>query len=351
MPAPNTIMKENAQEINIDEPFTVNIYSRGVLNKFAGIDIVYNKQTVASYYTDGDNIEAVINSGVKMVFTAEKNKEEYDVKLTVDGEKIATATVKSYTEEKIDLDYVIYLDDEKITGTVYLTSKKEKKSVSGDYKFKIKRESEDKYVEISGEYKIETKDELEGFNTDKAISSDEVDQEKFINALEKTIKDDDELSKFYKIIEDAFEESAVQKAKEQLNYNGMYKIEIEDAIAMLKNTKPTVLFVGETYYSSSTDGYELMYNLKNAQDWLDFYSYTIKPTELNDEFKSTIAGVDFTCKTSSEEKTTCDEWPTIFLINGGKIVKAYRGTVDYNELLDGLEKIGINTDVITPMDE
>ncbi len=334
-------MKESASDISIDEAITVNIYSRGILSKFTGIDIVYDKETIASYYTDGDNIEASINDGEEIVFTAEKNKKEYDVKVTVGGEKVATATVRSYTEEKVDLDYVIYINDEEISGTVYLTAKKSKHSVSGDYKFKIGSKEEDEYIEVSGEYKIETKDELEGFNTDKAISSDDVDEDEFVEALEKAIKDDKELNKIYEAIEKSAEESIKQAEKDKLNFNGMYKVEIEDALSLLKNSKPTVLFVGDTYYYSSSEGYELMDNLIEAQDELDFYSYTVKPIELNDAFKNAIANVEFTCKTTSEEKTTCEEWPAIFLINEGKIVKAYRGTVEYNELLNELKKMGL----------
>ncbi len=334
-------IKEEAEEIKLDSPIIINIYSRGILNKFAGFDIEVEKETIISYYTDGDNIEAKIDDGDKIVFTVEKDGKEKKAKLTVDGEKIATATIRSFTDKKIDFDYKIYGDQE-ITGTVYLTFEQSKRTVEGDYKFKI--ESDGEYVEFSGSYKIETKDELEGFDTDNAKPIKDIDEEEFIDKLEKVVTKDDELNKIYESIKESTKDSVIEIEEDKdnnNNNNGMFKVDIDEAVSLLSSAKPTVLYIGDTNNYSTNEAFELLNNLEKAQTELGFNSYTIKPIELNDTFKSAIADVILECKTNSEENKTCTEWPAIILINEGKVVKGYRGTVDYNELISELKKIGL----------
>ena len=334
-------IKEEAEEIKLESPIVINIYSRGILNKFAGFDIEVEKETVISYYTDGDNIEAIIDDVDKIVFTVEKDGKEKKAKFTVDGKKIATATIRSFTDKKIDFDYKIY-GDEEITGTVYLTFEQSKRTVEGDYKFKI--ESDGEYVEFSGSYKIETKDELEGFDTDNAKPIKEVDEEEFVDKLEKVVKKDDELNKIYESIKEATKDSVIEIEEDKgnnNNNNGMFNVDIDEAVSLLSSAKPTVLYIGDTNNYSTNEAFELLNNLEKAQTELGFFSYTIKPIELNDTFKSAIADVIFECKTNSEENKTCTEWPAIILINEGKVVKGYRGTVDYNELLSELKKLGL----------
>ena len=54
-----------------------------------------------------------------------------------------------------------------------------------------------------------------------------------------------------------------------------------------------------------------------------------------------IVRVDHLGLEDDEEKTTCNEWPAIFLIQDGKVVYAFRGTVDFSNLIDKLEEIGL----------
>ena len=329
-------MKEQASEISFEETIVINVYTKGLLNKVVGFDLGVGKEKVITYYTNGDNIEAVINSGTKIKITVEAEKKEKNVKVTVDGEKVATAKVRSFEEEKIDFDFTLYDDDEEVSGTIYLTRKKSKKSVEGEYKFKIEYEKQS--ATVSGDYKIEAKDKLDGVKTSDTIDSEKVDEEEFANALKKAVESDEVLSK---IAGELIKEAGIGEIKpSELNYYDMKDIKVDEALKILSSTSPKVLYVGYNYYSAS-DPYYMFKNLIDAQDELDFNSYALSELSVDEAFKAAIANVEFTCKQTTETAEGCSEWPAIFLIKDGKVVKAYRGTVDKEELKQSLKDLGM----------
>lgn len=329
-------MKKSASDISLEETIYLNVYTRGALNKFAGIDLVVDKETVVSYYKNGDNVEAMMNDGEKVKLTIEDGKKERKAKVTVGGEKVATATIRALEEDKIDLDYEIYQGDEEMKGTIYLTRKNSKKSITGDYKFKV--EYDDEYITLSGSYGIEAKKELDGVKTSGAIDEDDVDEEAFEEALMDAVKKDDTLSTIVDAIIESVEREEIES---KLNYYDMIDVKSTEAIDLLSKNKATVLYVGFSYYSAS-DPYYMFKRLRDAQDELGFYSYMLNETSVNEEFKNAVANIEFECTQEyATEGETCQEWPAIILIKNGKPVKGYRGTVKYDKLIEDLEELGL----------
>ena len=329
-------LKEEAKDISFDTKITINIYTDGILNKFTGIDIYVEKDKIMSWYQNGENIEAKIDT---VKFTVEKEKKEKTFKLTDDGEKIATGTIREYSKEKIDLDFVIYDGgEEEIKGSIYFTRKDKKKTISGEYKYRMEYEKE--YVEFSGEYTIETKDKLDGFKTSGAVDADEIDVEEFIDALKKAAEDDDDLGTIVNDLVEGYEEEQLES---KLNYYNMYTTTAKEAVELLDNNKATVLYVGYSYYSAD-DPYYMFANLRSVQYDLDFNSYMLDSSNVTADFENAVADVEFTCTVSnatSEEEQKCSDWPAIFIIKGGEVKYAFRGTVTEETLTAALKDVGI----------
>ena len=180
---------EEADELDIDkdEKVVINLYSKGLFNEVIGFSIKADKQEIMRYYSYKGNREFVMNAdGDKLVVTGTKKGKKTEYVVKVNKEKIATLTVRSWTDEKVDFDYVLYDDDEEMSGTVYITAKEGKKDFSGEYKFSI--EVEDESIELSGDYSIEFDAEIEMFSTKKAKYIEDVDggelKEKVLNKVD-----------------------------------------------------------------------------------------------------------------------------------------------------------------------
>jgi len=295
------------------------------------------------------------------------------ITIKYNGEKIGTATIRDLSNEKVDFDYDITYDDQTVKGTVYFTYKESKKDITGDYKFKI--EYDDQYLQVEGSYGVESKDSLGSVNTDKAISADELDEDKVMENFEKVVEKDKSLKSVYDEVYSAYEENSLN-----LNYYDMAAIySINDVKKVLSKSKGTVLYVGDTYssyYSASTPASELFNNLVDLQDELGFHSYYYPEYYVNDEFKSLVADVNPSCnvstttsetpttdetntddQTNTENNTTdetttndnstvintpaCDDYPVVYFIKDGKVVKAIKGTATKDELKTMLKEIGI----------
>lgn len=330
-------LKEEAKDISFEGKITINIYTKGIINSFAGIDIYADKEKMISWYEDGENVEAKAED---VVFTIKKDGKEKKAKLTVNGEKLMTATIRSYDKEKIDFDFIIYEDDEELTkGSIYFTRKDKKKTISGEYKVKV--QYEDEWVEVSGDYSLETKDKLDGLKTSGAIDSEDLDMDKFLEALKDVAKKDDDLDV---IINDSIDEYEKEKLQSKLNYYDMYTVTSKEAVDLLSSSKPTVLYVGVSYYSAN-DPYYMFHNLEFVQDDFDFHSYMYDTGYVSDEFKAAVAGVEFTCNSTVEpaegEERKCADWPAIFIIKGGEVKYAFRGTVSEETLTAAFKDVGL----------
>ena len=185
-------MKDDAENIELDEKIKVNLYTRGLKNTLSGIEISEGKYFKAGYYTDGKNYELIFDDGAeKVTLTAEKEGKEYNLVAKVDKEKVLSGTIREFTKDKIDMD----LDIEGAKFKVYLTDKIEKNKMTGEFSLKITYEGES--VALEGDYLIESKDKLEKINTSDAVTSSEVDVEKLEKNIEEKIEKDKSLNAIY----------------------------------------------------------------------------------------------------------------------------------------------------------
>ena len=376
-------LKDLAKDIELEDDILINIWTKGLLNDLVGFSVEVDDKEYFSYYENGKKAELIVDNHMKdsgkfkLVVNTEEVKKETNFTVKVNGEKIASGTIRELSNEKIDFDISVSSGEDEYKLSVYLTCKDTKKSISGEYKFKVNMN--DEYVEVSGSYGIES-GSLEGFDTSDAVSYDELDEEELIENLTKTIEED-------KVLNNLLGESLEDMEEDMLdlNYNNMAEVNsVSELKKVLAKSKLTVLYVGEESYSSysNSDAYDLLDALKDAQYDLDFYSYAMKPSYFNDEAKELLKDVNYSCKTNAtteepnvpennettttpEENTNtetdtkdettdnnttvdntpaqplCAELPAIYLIKDGKVVKAFRGTLTYSELETALKDLGM----------
>ena len=192
-------MKKTAKDIDVDkdEVVTINVYTTGLLNKFAGLGIEYDGEEMLTYTTNGKNKELVYDDGddKAVISIEEEGKDAYTIKVKYNKEEIAKIDVKEFNNETIDFEYEINIDDEEYSGSVYFTQDKGKSKVSGDYKvaFEYKKDS----IEVEGSYSIESSKKLDGIDTKSAVSSKEVDGTKAKNKYDEIKKNDQKV--FYEV--------------------------------------------------------------------------------------------------------------------------------------------------------
>ena len=150
-----------------------------------------------------------------------------------------------------------------------------------------------------------------------------------------------------------------------LNYNGMLEIESTELEKVLSKNKATVLYIGKSSYSYYYDeaAYDMLDNLTDLQTELGFYSYYLSEYDMNSTTEELLKDVQYVCPTETSDintdvpivegqgdsnattntpvTQTCTGYPAIYLIKDGKVQKAFRQTVSYDDLSTALAEIGI----------
>ena len=346
-------VKETVKDIDFKGEIKLNVYVKGITNKAVGFSVEYKEKEYFSVFQDGKKTEAIFDTHVKsdeygamkVVVLAEEKKKETEVTVKYNKQTVASLTIRKMDKEEIDLDYKISYGEQSIKGTIYFTAKQKKNNISGEYKVKVAKD--DEYIELSGSYGIETKDSLDGFSTSGAKEVDELDEDEVLEKLKEAVEDDDKLNALFKNTIEEAEESS-----HNYNYIGMEELyDLDDVKAILKKSKPMVLYVGDTYYSSYYDGdkYDLLQNLKNAQSEYNFHSYYYDSYYAGTSFNDAIGEATPKCiskettEENEEEKATtkCDSHPTIYFLKDGKVQVALRGTVTTSDIESALKQIGL----------
>lgn len=338
-------IKSDAKDIKFDGKFVINIYTRGVLNSFAGISLEVEKDEYFTYYTDGKNIELNIDNNVegysqsKMKIEAEKDGEEMNVTVEYNDEEIATATVRELSDEKIDFDFEITdKDTENVKGKIYITFKEEKESISGDYE--LKAEVDKEYVSFKGNYNLEKTTKLSEIDTASAIDEDELDEEEVFDNFKKIAEKDKTFTSIYESAYSTYEEENLN-----LNYYDMAMLySIDEVKELFNKSKGIVLFVSPSYYDyGNYSDTSMSHNLIDAQDEYNFHTYYYSSYYVNDEFRTLVKDVQPVCTPSSTTttETTCTEFPTIYFIKDGKVVAAVQNAISKEDLEKHLKEIGL----------
>ena len=367
-------LKNNAKDIELSDDININIYTKGLLNSMVGFSVEVDEEEYFSIYSDGKNTEIIVDnhlkssSKMKLVINLVGTKKNIEYSIKYNGTKIASGTIREMSEKLIDFDVKYSNGDDEFVIAIYTSCDKKKNSISGEYKFGIN--FNDEYINVSGNYSMEG-GALNVFKTDDAISYDEIDEEELMDKAMETIEDDEVLNSILGSTIEDYEESLLD-----LNYNDMKEVDdIASLKKVLSKSKPTVLYIGESYYSSYSEeeAYNLLKALETAQYDLDFYSYAYDTSYMSNELKELFEDVTYVCKNNiNDEETTpednddnsliveenvttddntitdvtevenkCQEIPAIYLIKDGKIVKAFQGSITVEELEKELEELGL----------
>ena len=334
-------LKDSAKDLDMEEDLVINIWTKGLLNSCVGFSLEVDEKEYFSFYQDGKKAEFVVNNHsdydkLKLVALFEEKKEGTEFTVKMNGEKLASGTIRELSDELIDFDISVDDGSDKYKISIYLSKKEDKKSIKGDYKFKIAQN--DEYIEVSGDYGFATGN-IPSVDTSKAVDIEDVDEEDLMNSLKDLIKEDSALNDVIGSSLDEYEKSLID-----LNSYGMHPIyDVNEALDVLKKDKASVLYVGSTYYSSysNLDAYNMFEALEDAQEDLDFYSHYLNYYSVSEDFKNAVKDINYTCRTSTEGNTTCAEYPAIYLVKDGEVKKAFRGTITKEELTSALKEIGI----------
>ncbi len=352
-------LKDSAKDIQMEDDIVINIWTKGLINSCVGFSVEVDEKEYLSFYKDDKKSEFIINNHskidsekIKLVATFEENKKEISFNVKLNGEKIASGTIREMSDKLVDFDLSIESAGQKFKLSVYLSKEEDKKSIKGDYKVRVS--FNDEYIEVSGDYEISS-GSIPDIDTSKVVDSNSISAEEVVDSLKDIVEEDETLNK---IIGSGITE--LEKESLNLNYINMNELRgADDAIKILKNTKASVLYVGSTYYSSysNVDAYNLLESLIDAQTELDFYSNYLSYLDVNDDFKEAVKDVQYKCQLTPvttpdagttpstndpvTENPTCEELPAIYLIKDGEVKKAYRGTVSTQELVTALKEIGI----------
>ena len=342
-------LKKSSKDIKIDKDdvIIINVYTRGLLNKFAGLSIEADKEEVIKYTTDGKNKELVFESDDdKAVVTVNaKGKDSYKVEVKYNKEKIATLDVKEYNEEKIDLDYEVNYKDEKFEGSLYLSLDKGKSKLSGDYKVSFKYEKNS--IAVEGSYEIESSSKLDSIDTKSAISSKELDSTKIESKYNEIKKNDPSLGKILDALleSDAIEpvtpDTPVTPTTSEKDYYGFYTVGYDEGAikSLLTKTEATVVYVGTEYYSG--DQAKTFESLKTLHNEMNFTSYYLPyyRASYDEDYLAAVKGITPVC---AETGKTCEEFPSVLLVRNGKVEKVLRGNYSKDALKKALTDFGIN---------
>lgn len=335
-------LKKEAKDIEFDDTFVINVYTRGVLNTFAGISLEVEKEEYFSWYTDGKNTEINVDNNsegydeTNLNIKATKDGKETNVKVKYNGDEIAELNFKELTDEVVDLEFTIKEEKEVIAqGKFYFTLKENKNSLSGDYEMRLEKDEE--YLSLKGNYEIVSTDKLTDIDTSKAVSEDELDEEEILTKIEEISKKDKVFASLY----DSIYESSLD-----LDYYDMVALYyIDDVKEILKNNKGTVLYVGSQSYAYGTET-SIFNNLTEAQEEYDFHTYYYSQYYIDNEFRSLVSGVTPICNTAQDATTaettpSCNEYPTVYFIKDGKIIAAVQNSITKDELAKYLKEIGL----------
>lgn len=353
-------IKKSAKDLEFENKAEINVYQKGLLNTAVGFNFKVDKEEYFHYYVDNDNIDIVYNDnggddyGTVVEITSKKKKDNSEVTVKYNDEKVAELTVRELSDKLIDLDYTLFAEDEEAKGTVYLSYNEEKTSIKGDYKFNISLA--DYKFEVSGSYGIESKDELPKVNKDKLITEDDITEEELSQEALDNLKKIAEKDSAFNFILESIEEAEIES---KLNSDGMYPLKASEVKSTIESEKNMVLYVGQTKYSYSyyDDEYDFIDDLEYYQDDLDFYSYYLNQNDITPELKELLSISENKCGTETtpteqipennigntpvEEVTKCEIYPIIYIIKDGKVAKRLEVGATSSEIEAALAEIGI----------
>ncbi|MBE6161116.1 MAG: hypothetical protein E7158_02705 [Firmicutes bacterium] len=143
-------LKEAKDDLEIEDEdlnMTLNIYTKGFMNDFVGLDLKIDKDNSLNVVVNKDNTKVTIKAGNEMTFVA---------------------TIKEYNDEKIDIDYNVKVATTTVSGNLTITAKETKKDhYKGSLNFTVKYAGFNASVKM--DYTMEIGAKIADINTSKAV--------------------------------------------------------------------------------------------------------------------------------------------------------------------------------------
>lgn len=173
-------LKEAKEDAEYEDIGELNIYTKGFMNKVVKIEI----------------------EAEDTVFGVNFNKDNSEVYAKEDDTNI-TLTINEYSDEEVNVDYLIKIDDEKIKGNITATSK-EVKDNKYEGKFSFDFEYGEYDFKVFTNYKLEIGAKIANIKTKDAVNYSELDETE-MNEVASDILERFEDSALYNIVEDLVE--------------------------------------------------------------------------------------------------------------------------------------------------
>ena len=208
-----------------------SIYATGVTHQFAGAELIVKDGGKLAFYNSGDNAYFIFNeeeSNETLEITSVKEKDIYDVRITMTEDnkaiEVAKLTIRKLTNEEIDLDYDLNIEDTKASGSLKLTGKQDNKNITGKVEFSVNyTEDKEKYdVSFTANYKVTAGQKIATDNVSTAISSENITDEDMTKVKDKLT--DLESSNIYDYLKDDFNFTSeiIDSLDESSNYSSIY---------------------------------------------------------------------------------------------------------------------------------
>ncbi len=213
--------KSSVDEIELDKSIYLNIYTTGLTNKFAGIDIEKDNKKPISYYIDDKKSEITIKDEENIiVINITEDKTNTTIVGRLNSKEFIKFNINTKDKEAIDFTATITYEEIKSSIEVYLKNEISKSTIKTDFRFKV--ELNDTNVSLEGNAElIATDDKLNTENLNKAKDINSLtnsDIEKITENFEKATKDDEALTKIFNIFKAKMEE--FQKQNQYYSGNG-----------------------------------------------------------------------------------------------------------------------------------
>ena len=192
-------LKDAKEDNEYEDMGELNIYTKGILNKVVKIELE----------SDGTKFGVNFNKDNNEIYAKDE-----DVNMTF--------TINEYSEEEVNVDYLIKVQDEKIKGNITFTAKEIKDNkYEGKFSFDFKYGEYD--FKVSTDYKLEIGAKVANIKTKDAVDYSDLDASE-VNEITENITEKLEDTSLYDMLEDIL----ASRPTTDYDYDYDYDYDFED---------------------------------------------------------------------------------------------------------------------------
>ncbi len=115
-----SLLEDALDEIDYDEfddSSVLAIYTKGLTNKVIKISVLQDDEEMAYYSNYKDLTTIWIDNGM-VIITLDETNDKGELVVTYNKKKVLTATINEFEGNVVDVDYTLFMDEDKITGSI-----------------------------------------------------------------------------------------------------------------------------------------------------------------------------------------------------------------------------------------